>query len=288
VQVLISSIVIGTVYAVLALGFSLIWGAARIINLAYTSFYMLAAYFFYVFFSLIGISIVLAVPLSIVVASCIGVSTYKFCLERIRAHEVVVILVSIALAFFFEECILSIFGHQFHRVPPFVSGYSELFGVRVLKQYFLAFAVSLALIIGLWAFLSRFRMGIAIRATSQDKEIVNLMGISEKKVSLIAMVIGTGFVTIASVVVAPIFVVEPSMWMHPIIMILAIVVLGGLGSLKGSFIAAYLLAFSEVAVVNWLPIGAFVKSAVALLVMVIVLLIKPEGMFGVIFEEERL
>jgi branched-chain amino acid transport system permease protein len=95
-------------------------------------------------------------------------------------------------------------------------------------------------------------------------------------------------VTIASVVVAPIFVVEPSMWMHPIIMILAIVVLGGLGSLKGSFIAAYLLAFSEVAVVNWLPIGAFVKSAVALLVMVIVLLIKPEGMFGVIFEEERL
>jgi len=69
---------------------------------------------------------------------------------------------------------------------------------------------------------------------------------------------------------------------------LAIVVLGGLGSLKGSFIAAYLLAFAEVAVVNWLPGGAFVKSAIALLVMVIVLSMKPEGMFGTYFEEERL
>ncbi len=287
-QVLISGIMIGSVYAVLALGFSLIWGAARIINLAYTSFYMLAAYFFYVGISLLGLNIFIAVPLSIVIATLIGVSTYKFCLERIRAHDVVVILISIALAFFFEECILSIFGHQFHRVPPFISGYRELFGVRVLNQYFVAFGFSVTLILGLWIFLSRSRIGIAIRATSQDKEIVNLMGISEKRVSIIAMIIGTGFVTISSVVVAPIYVVEPSMWMHPIIMILAIVVLGGLGSLKGSFIAAYILAFSEVAVVNWLPMGAFIKSAVALLVMIIVLAIRPEGLFGVVFEEERL
>lgn len=287
-QVLISTIVIGTVYGVLALGFSLIWGAARIINLAYTSFYMLAAYFFYVFISLLGLHIFLAIPLAIIISTLLGVCTYKFCLERIRAHEVVVILISIALAFFFEECILSIFGHQFHRVPPFVSGYRELFGVRVLNQYFLAFGFSIALIVSLWIFLSKSKIGIAIRATSQDKEVVNLMGISEKRVSLIAMIIGTGFVTISSVVVSPIYVVEPSMWMHPIIMVLAIVVLGGLGSLKGSFVAAYLLAFSEVAVVNWLPMGAFIKGAVALLVMVIVLLIKPEGLFGVVFEEERL
>jgi branched-chain amino acid transport system permease protein len=288
VQVLVSGIVIGTVYAVLALGFSLIWGAARIINLAYTSFYMLAAYFFYTFTSLLGIPMVLGVPLSVFLATLLGVSTYKFCLERIRAHDTVVMLISILIAFFFEEIVLAVFGQQLYSVPPFVEGYLELFGVRVLKQYFLAFGFSVALLVGLWIFLSRFRIGIAIRATSQDKEVVNLMGISEKKVSLIAMILGTGFVTVSSVVVSPIYVVEPSMWMHPIIMILAIVVLGGLGSLKGSVIAAYILGFSEVIVVNWLPMGAFIKSAIALLVMVIVLLIKPEGMFGVVFEEERL
>jgi branched-chain amino acid transport system permease protein len=287
-QVFIISIVLGTIYAVLALGFSLIWGAARIVNLAYTSFYMLAAYFFYIAWSILHLNMFVAAILSIVVATLIGVTTYKFILEPIRSHETVVILISIASAFFFEECILAIFGTDFRRVPSFIPGYQEILGVRVLNQHFLAFGVSIALILGLWFFLSKSKVGIAIRATSQDREIVNVMGINEKKVSLIAMVIGIAFVTISSVVVSPIYVVEPLMWVHPIIMVLAIVVLGGLGSLKGSFIAAYILAFSEVAVVNWLPMGAFIKSAVALLVMVIVLSMKPEGMFGAFFEEERL
>ena len=287
-QVFITSIVLGTIYAVLALGFSLIWGAARIVNLAYTSFYMLAAYFFYVSCSLIHLNIFVAAILSIAAATLIGVGTYKFFLEPIRFHETVVILISICSAFFFEECILAIFGTDFRRVPPFVSGYQELWGVRVLNEHFLAMGVSIVLILGLWVFLSKSKIGIAIRATSQDREIVNVMGINERKVSLIAMFIGIGFVTISSIVVSPIYVVEPMMWVHPIIMVLAIVVLGGLGSLKGSFIAAYLLAFSEVAVVNWLPMGAFIKSAVALSVMVIVLSMKPEGMFGAFFEEERL
>ena len=287
-QVFISSIVVGTIYAVLAVGFSLIWGAARIVNLAYTSFYMLAAYFFYVFWSIIHLNTFVSAILSIVIATLIGIGTYKFILEPIRSHETVVILISICSAFFFEECILSIFGSDFRRVPPFVPGYQEIFGVRVLNQHFIAFGVSIALILGLFFFLSKSKIGIAIRATSQDREIVNVMGIDEKKVSLIAMFIGIGFVTISSIVVSPIYVVEPLMWVHPIIMVLAIVVLGGLGSLKGSFIAAYLLAFCEVAVVNWLPMGAFIKSAVALSVMIIVLSIKPEGLFGAFFEEERL
>jgi branched-chain amino acid transport system permease protein len=287
-QVIIISIVLGTIYAVLALGFSLIWGAARIVNLAYTSFYMLAAYFFYVFWSILHLNTYVAALLAIVVASLIGVGTYKLILERIRAHETVVILISICSAFFFEECILSIFGTDFRRVPPFIPGFQEIWGVRILNQHVLALGVGLALIIGLWLFLTKSKIGIAIRATAQDREIVNAMGIDERKVSLIGMSIGIGFVTISSVVVSPIYVVEPMMWVHPIIMVLAIVVLGGLGSLKGSFIAAYLMAFSEVAVVNWIPMGSFIKSAIALLVMVLVLSIKPEGMFGAFFEEERL
>lgn len=287
-QVLISGIVIGTVYAVLALGFSLIWGAARIVNMAYTSFYMAAAYLFYVFYSLVHLNIFVSAALAVMAASLIGVAMYKFLLEPIRAHETVVILVSIVMAFFFEECVLSIFGTTFRSVPPFVSGYREVFGVRVLNQHFLALLVSIVLIIGLWLFLSRSRTGIAIRATSQDREIVNVMGISEKRVSLIAISIGIGFVCVSSVIITPIYVVEPLMWMHPIIMVLAIVVLGGLGSLKGSFVAAYILAFSEVAVVNWIPMGSFIKSAIALLVMVIVLSKRPEGMFGTLFEDERL
>lgn len=287
-RVLVITIVLGTIYAVLAMGFSLIWGAARIVNLTYTSFYMIAAYFFYVCCAILHLNIFLSAIISIATASLMGVGTYKLILERIRSHETVVILVSICSAFFFEECVLSIFGSDFRRVPPFIPGYQEIWGVRVLNQHFLAFGVAVCLILGLILFLSKSKLGIAIRATSQDREIVNAMGINEKRVSLIAMSIGIGFVTISSIVVSPIYVVEPLMWVHPIIMVLAIVVLGGLGSLKGSFIAAYLLAFCEVAVVSWIPMGSFIKSAVALLVMVVILSLKPEGMFGAFFEEERL
>jgi branched-chain amino acid transport system permease protein len=78
------------------------------------------------------------------------------------------------------------------------------------------------------------------------------------------------------------------MWMHPLVMVMAIVVLGGLGSVKGSFVGAFILGFVEVLVVFLIPAGAFLKGAIALLVMVVILLVRPEGLFGVAFEEERL
>jgi branched-chain amino acid transport system permease protein len=77
------------------------------------------------------------------------------------------------------------------------------------------------------------------------------------------------------------------MWMHPLIMVLAVVVLGGLGSIKGSFVGAYILGFAEALVVFLIPMGAFLKGSVALSIMIVVLLFRPEGLFGIAFEEER-
>jgi len=88
-------------------------------------------------------------------------------------------------------------------------------------------------------------------------------------------------------VIAPLTIVDPFMWMHPLIMMMAVVVLGGLGSIKGSFIAAYILGLAESLVVFLIPMGAFLKGSVALSIMILVLLLRPEGLFGVVFEEER-
>ena len=88
-------------------------------------------------------------------------------------------------------------------------------------------------------------------------------------------------------VIVPLTIVEPFMWLHPLIMMMAVVVLGGLGSIKGSFIAAYILGFAEALVVFVLPMGAFLKGSVALSIMILVLLVRPEGLFGIAFEEER-
>jgi len=93
---------------------------------------------------------------------------------------------------------------------------------------------------------------------------------------------------VAGAVVAPLYMVQPYMWMHPLIMVLAAVVLGGLGSAKGSVIAALILGFAETLVIFLVPGGSFLRGAISLCVMVVVLMLRPEGLFGVVFEEERL
>ncbi len=138
-----------------------------------------------------------------------------------------------------------------------------------------------------WWILLRTRLGIAIRATAQDREVANLMGMNVHRIAMITMAIAVMMAAIGGVLIAPLSVVEPYMWLHPLVMVLAIVVLGGLGSIKGSLIGAFILGFTETLVVFLLPLGAFLKGAFSLMIMIVVLLLRPEGLFGVAFEEER-
>ena len=131
------------------------------------------------------------------------------------------------------------------------------------------------------------KLGLAIRSTAQDREVANLMGMDESKVAMLTVGISIALAGFTGAVVAPLTIVEPFMWMHPLIMMMAVVVLGGLGSIKGSFYAAYILGFAEALVVFVLPMGSFLKGPVALSIMILVLLIRPEGLFGIVFEEER-
>ena len=131
------------------------------------------------------------------------------------------------------------------------------------------------------------RFGLAIRATAQDRETANLMGMDEAWIAVTTMAVSVGLAALAGAIVVPLSVLNPLMWMPPLIMMMAVVVLGGIGSLKGSFIGAYILGFTEALVVFFLPKGSFLKLSVALSIMILVLLIRPEGLFGIAFEEER-
>jgi len=286
--ILINGAMLGGIYALLALGFSLIFGVAKIINLAHTAFYMLAAYAIFTSAHLLGLSAIPSIALSVVLTTLRGIGTYKLFIERVREHETTVLILTLALALVFQECMLLAFGGHFLGAPSFVSGYVELLGVRVSNQHLLTFGVVLASLFGIWVLLSKSKLGIAIRAVAQDREIANLMGINVGRMCLMTMAIAVAMAAISGAMVAPIFVLEPRMWMYPLIMILAVVVLGGLGSIKGSVAAAFILAYTETLVVFLVPVGSFIKGAVALAVMVAVLLIRPEGLFGVAFEEERL
>ena len=286
-DILVSGLVNGGVYALLAIGFSLIFGVARIVNIAHTAFYMLASYALYGLLVKAEFPLVVAIPLSIVSVVALSLVCYKLVIEPVRQHESAVLIATIALALIFQEVLLVGFGGSFLGIPAAVDGFASVLGVRVSNQRLIILAVVAATLTATWFLLYRTRLGLAIRASANDQEIANLMGMNVNRVAMYTVGISVALASIAGVVVAPVFVVDPLMWLSPLVTMLAIVVLGGLGSLKGSLIGAFIIGYVEAITVFAVPAGAFLKGAVALSIMVIVLLIRPEGLFGVVFEEER-
>jgi branched-chain amino acid transport system permease protein len=285
--ILVNGIMIAGVYALLASGFSLIFGVARIISLAQTAFYMVAAYATFILTSQLGLNVPLSALLSVALTTIFGVGVY-YCIDRIREHETTVILVTVALAIFFQECLILKFGLYQKSVPQFIEGFFEILGTRVSYQYVIALLVVIAVLLGIWLLLYKTKLGLATRAVAQDREVANLMGIKVRKMCMGAFGFAVALAAIGGAVVAPIYSLDPYMWMHPLLMICAIVVLGGLGSAIGSVIGALIMGYVETLVVFLVPMGSFVKTAVALIIMIVVLMVRPEGLFGVTFEEERL
>jgi len=186
-----------------------------------------------------------------------------------------------------QEAMLIKFTGNFLSVPSLIEGYEKILGVKVSNQQILTFFVALAVLAVIWFLLLKTKVGLAIRATAEDREVANLMGMNVSRVAMVTMGVSVALAAFTGAVVAPLQIVYPGMWMHPLVMMMAVVVLGGLGSLKGSFIGAYILALAEALVVFLVPMGAYLKGSVALSVMILVLLIRPEGLFGIAFEEER-
>ncbi|HEX9397409.1 MAG TPA: branched-chain amino acid ABC transporter permease [Burkholderiales bacterium] len=277
----------GGVYALLAIGFSLIFGVARIVNIAHTAFYMLAAYCFYTLLTRTGLGFLLSGLISVGAVTLLSMLCYRLVIEPVREHESAVLIATIALALVFQELMLFTFGGNFLGIPSTLEGAVRVLGVSIPYQRLLILVVAAAMLLLVWFVLYRTRFGLAIRATANDLEVASLMGMNVNRVAMATVALSVALASVAGVVVAPVFVVDPFMWLAPLVTMLAIVVLGGLGSLKGSLIGALVIGYVEAITVFAVPAGAYLKGAVALLIMVIVLLVRPEGLFGVVFEEER-
>jgi branched-chain amino acid transport system permease protein len=286
-NILITGLITGSMLALLAIGFSLIFGVARIVNIAHTAFYMVAGYCIYLLSVKLGLHPVLGMLIAVVVVTVFGLLAYKFLIDPIREHEAAVLIATIALAMIFQEAMLLIFSGDYLSVSALIQGYFILLGVKVFYQQVLTFGVVLVLLAVLWFLLMKTKLGLAIRSTAEDREVANLMGMNDSRLAMITMGISVALAGFTGAVIAPLTVLNPYMWMEPLIMMMAVVVLGGLGSIKGSFVAAYILGFTEALVVFLIPKGAFLKGSVALTIMILVLLLRPEGLFGISFEEER-
>jgi branched-chain amino acid transport system permease protein len=287
-QLIVFTLVKGGVYALLAVGFSLIFGVARLINMAHTAFYMVAAYCIWYFSTQLGLSVVESGIIAVAITTLVGMFSYRFIIDRIREHHAAVLLVTLAIAIFLEQLMFILFKGNYQTIPSYIGGFVEILGIRVSAQNLLTIGIVAVMIIAIWLLLSRTKLGIAIRATAQDPEIANLMGISISRILLITMGLATFLGAIAGVTMAPSIIITPTLWNSPLVTVMVIVVLGGLGSIKGSIIGAFIIGFVETLVLLTISGGGYLATTFVLLAMVIVLVVRPGGLFGIMFEEERL
>jgi branched-chain amino acid transport system permease protein len=278
IQILVYGAVISSIYALLAVGFTLIFGVARILNLAHGSFYALGAYGVYTLTANAHLPLWLAAIIAVLLVGCVGIAVERVLVRPLRRSMLAVLLITLAVALMVEQVLLLVFGSEARNVPSMVDVTFHLPGVDISGQRLLALAGGVVVLLGLWMFLQFTRVGSAILAISQDAEAAQYMGIHSDRMYSIVMGVSAAMAAAAGVLVAPFQTVIPSMGLLPLVKAFAIVVVGGLGSIAGSILGALLLGYSETIIAFKVSIEwAQIVSVAAVLVT---LVIRPAGFFG--------
>jgi branched-chain amino acid transport system permease protein len=278
VEILIYGAVTSAIYAMLAVGFTLIFGVARVLNLAHGSFYALGAYGTYVLTSIVGLPLWLAALLAIAGVSVFGVMVEKVLIRPLRYSQLGVLMITLAVSLVVEQALFLIFGSEYRNVPAFIDTKVSIGGVDVAGQRLLTLVVAVIAIGSLYLFIQRTRLGSAILAISQDAEAAKYMGIPSDRIFSLVMAISAGLAALAGVLAGPFLSVQPSMHLLPIVKAFAIVIVGGLGSIPGSILAALMLGYAETLVAYL--ISTSWTEIVSVLATLLTLVFRPAGIFG--------
>ena len=277
-EILIFGAVTSSIYAMLAVGFTLIFGVARILNLAHGSFYALGAYGAYTLTSLAGWSLWLATPVVVIGVALFGMLVERTLIRPMRKSQLAVLMISLAIALVVEQALFLTFGSEYRNVPSFIDQKFSIGGVDVAGQRLLTLLVAVVSIGGLYLFIQRTRLGSAILAISQDPQAAQYMGIPSDRIFGVVMGLSAGLAALAGIMAGPFLSVQPSMHLLPIVKAFAIVVVGGLGSIPGSIAAALMLGYAETLVAY--GISTAWTEIVSVAATLLMLVLRPAGFFG--------
>jgi branched-chain amino acid transport system permease protein len=268
----------GMLLFVLAAGLSLIFGLCRIVNLSHGSFYLLGGYIGFSTVRLTG-NFPLAVGLSMLSMAILGVLTERFLLRRFRVKPLAQVLLTFGLIFVFQDLAIWIWGGTpvLLKKLPILTGATNVFGFYYPTYRLLILLIGLVILFFLWWLLIRTRLGIFIRAAVDDGEMANGVGIRMNFLMTMAFGFGTLLTGLAGSIGAPFLGVYPGLDIEVLLYAMAVVIIGGLGSLKGSFLGALMVGLIDsMAKALWPETGMFSMFAL----MALVLILRPTGLFG--------
>ena len=278
----LEGMVAASVLALTALGLSLVFGVMRIVNVAHGEFYMLGAVFAWYFAGLVpgqpALGFLLALLLSPLIVAAVALAAERLVLKRLNYNPEATIVATIGLLYILQQLALTFYGPDARPVQAPISFRVQFpwFGYSGYKLVVIALAA--ALLVGTWLLLTRSRLGIVMRATQYDREMAQAFGIPVDRVYALVFALGAMLAAIAAVLIVPIQQAHYLMGLDPLLLSFIVVIIGGLGSIKGTLVAALVIGMSDgIMSVFFSPTLA---KILATLLVALVLVFRPTGLFG--------
>ncbi len=280
-QQIVNGITIGSIYALIALGLTMVYGVLKILHIAHAGVYAMGAYLGLWVYRLVPnlfVAMIAAMVLSGLGGILIERFLYKSMLDKSR---IVPLIASIGLFIAMEEAFRLIAGPYVKAFPVHFKVKPWIFGsVRISAPQMLVFGVTIVLLLFLWWMVSKTRMGKALRAVSMDREMADALGVATDRIISLSFFISSALAGAAGVLVGVFYnSVYPTMGDIPAYKALAIIVLGGMGSIPGTLIGAFLVGIAETFLIGFVNIP-LPRDALAFLVMIAVLMFRPYGLLG--------
>lgn len=277
VEILIRGLMLGSVYALVGMGLTLVWGVVGIVNIAHGEFVMLGAYFTFWAFSLLHLDPLLSVAFSIPVFFLAGMMIHKRITERlVKEQELSALILTFGMSILIWN-LAQFFWTNTYRSVSYLTGAFPLMGMIFSKSKTVSFGLAIGITAALFLFLKYSKLGKGIRATSQNSEVALVCGVNTMKMRALTFGMGIGLAGAAGAIVSLQWVIFPQMGGSYISKAFAIVVLGGLGNIHGALVGGLIIGALESLVTQY--VTAKMAQIIPSLTILIILLVRPTGLF---------
>lgn len=280
ISVVLSGVFLGSLYALVGSGLSLIFGVMRIVNLAHGEFLIIGGYTAFFLFELFNLSIWLVFPLTAIILVIFGILSFKFVIQRsVGKPMLTTLIITLGLSFLIRDTASSLWGTTLRSVPIFTEDVNLFLGISFSQSTFLLFFTCILTFLATYLFLNKTDWGRSTRAASESPDLAESCGINVNRVQMIAWTIGVLLAGIAGLFVAINFVLYPQVGFAKFLTkAFAVVIIGGLGSIEGALVGGILLGVIESLGTAYLT--SQTASLIAYLAVIVVLVIRPTGLMG--------
>ncbi len=277
-QILVQGLLLSGLYALIAMGFTLIFSVGRVLNLAYGAYLLIGGYTYFHFSQTLGLPAVVGLALAVAVGCAMGLAKFLLIVRPLKGEHVAVEISTLILAVVLQAGVVLIFGDSSKILLPIVPGVERVAGAAVPYSNLLATVVSWIILLGLYRFVRHTHTGRAMRAVSMDARGATISGIDTDRINAVTWMISGGLGAVGGVFFASYTQLYPGMWVTPLIISVAVVIVGGIGSIIGTLVVAHIVGFMEIAVSAL--VAPELRGVFTMFLIIGVLVLRPRGLFG--------